>query len=85
MHYSAGFDEVLGPALFAERQEREHQLVVGGEVTVKRRGRDARALDHLVDPHGADSALGEQLVGGIQNSLTSDPRLGRLGVGFEMP
>src|SRR2546421_5979199 len=49
------FDEVLGPALLAELQEREHELVLGGEVTIERRGRDTSALDHLVDAHCADS------------------------------
>ena len=58
----------------ASLQEREHELVLGGEVSVERCGRDAGALDYLADPNCADSALREQLVGGIQNPIASaDP------------
>ena len=53
---------------------------------VERRGRDARALDHLVDPNCLDAASREQLVGGIQNPLASaGPRLGRFLAGLEHP
>jgi hypothetical protein len=80
---SAGFDEALGPALFPEVQEREHELVLGGEVRVERRDRDAGALDDLVNPDRADSALGEQLVGGIQNLLPSASACLRRSPGFK--
>jgi hypothetical protein len=56
------------------------------EVPVQRRGRDARALDHLVDPNCLDAASREQLVGGIQNPLAgAEPGLGRFLAGLEHP
>ena len=54
---------------FAEVEEREHELVLGREVPVERRLRDAGALDHLVDPDCADAASRKQLVGALEDPL----------------
>ncbi len=52
----------LAELLEAVANHCRQQRLLGGEVPVERRGRDARALDHLVHTHGADSALREQFV-----------------------
>ena len=63
-------DPVEGPALLALCEERHDEVVLGREVVVERRFRDARVRDHLVDPHGANTARGEEAVGGFDQSFS---------------
>jgi hypothetical protein len=66
-----GFDELPRPALLAPLQEREHEILLRAKVPVQRRPSDARSLDDLLGPDGADPAPGEELVGRVEDSLAS--------------
>src|SRR5581483_1312092 len=57
-----GLDPPARPALLAPLEEREHEVVLRGEVAVERRLGDGGPLDHLVDADVADAAPGEELV-----------------------
>ena len=60
------FDPTQRPPLFAKLEEREHQMVLGGEMPVQSGLRHTGAVDHLVDSDVANPAAGEQLVGGVR-------------------
>src|SRR5205085_1315608 len=60
---------LAGPALFAQFQEGNHEIVLRREMPVERRLGDARALDHLVDADSPNTAVREQLVGGFQYAI----------------
>src|SRR5262249_30274759 len=67
-----GFDEVARPALFAQIQKREHELVLGGEVAIQRRLGDPRPSDHFVDADRPNPAPATQLIRAAEDAL---PRL----------
>ena len=50
------------PALLAQVQELEHEIVLGGEVVVEGRLGDACASDDFVNADGLDAVASEQLV-----------------------
>jgi hypothetical protein len=72
-------DPLKRPALLAELEEGDDQVVLGGEVTIKRRLCDAGTVDHLVDADTADAAVREQYVGGFKDALTSSELLAAHG------
>ena len=59
------------PALLAQLEEREHEVVLGGEVPVERHLRDARPADDRVDADRLDSSGAEQLVRGLEDALAT--------------
>ena len=61
--------QTTAPALFAQLQEGDHEIVLRREMSVERRLGDARPLDHLVDPDSADASLREEVVRGVQNAF----------------
>src|SRR5438128_7133474 len=63
------FDEVARPALFAQIQEREDEVVLRRKMPVERRLADARARHDLVDSHRPYPAMREQLVARVKNPL----------------
>ena len=69
-----GFDPLARPELLAPLQESEHKVVLGREMAVERRLRDARAVDQLVDTHRTDPAAREEVVRGGQNPLSGPGR-----------
>ena len=66
----AGFDELPRPAQLALLEERENEIVFGGEVAVERRLGDGGATDHFFHANGTDAATREQLVGVVENPLS---------------
>ena len=64
-----GLEPLARPALLAQREEREHQLLLGAEVAVQRLPRHAGGLDDRVDADRLDAARREQLVGGLEDPL----------------
>ena len=76
------FDEIARPALFAQIEERDDQIVLGRKVPVERRLGDARARHDLVDPHRPYAAVREQLVARVENPLAGGrlPVLGRINL-----
>jgi hypothetical protein len=64
-------DEPPGPELLPALEKGEDQIVLGGKVPIERRLGDPGVLDQLVDPHRADTALREQLIGAVEDALAS--------------
>ena len=64
-------DPVPRPKLLALLQERQHEVVLGREVAVEGGLGDRGAPDHLVDADRSHAAPREQLVGAVENSLSS--------------
>jgi hypothetical protein len=58
-----------GPHLVATLQERQHEVLLGGEVAVHRLPGHARSLDDGVDPDRLDAPTREQFIGRLEQSL----------------
>ena len=58
-----------GPQLVATLEERQHEVLLGGEVAVHGLPGDARSLDDRVDPDRLNAPAREQLIGRLEQSL----------------
>ena len=58
-----------GPDLVPTLRERQHEVLLGGEVAIHRLPGYARSLDDRVDPDRLDAPTREQLVGRFEQSL----------------
>ena len=64
-----GLDELPRPALLAPLEKGEHEILLGPEVSIERRARDAGRRQDLLGPDRANAARREELVRGLENAL----------------
>ena len=69
-------EPVLRPALLAQAQELDDELVLGREVPVERSLGDAGVLQDRVDPDRLEAVVGEELVGGLEDPVADAERAG---------
>ena len=62
-------DPAVRPDVLAALEEGKNEVVLGAEVAIQRGLGHTGGLDDLVDPDGADAAMGEQLVGRCEYPL----------------
>src|SRR5690606_31710749 len=70
----AFLDQPADPFFLAAIEKGEDEIVLGGEVLVERRFRDAGTLDHFVHAYPAYAPAREQVVAGGQNPLSGARR-----------
>ena len=71
--FGLGLDPIHGPASLALLEEGEHEVVLGGEMPIQRRLRDAGAFNDLIDSDSANSAGRKHAVSGIEQTFASGP------------
>ena len=69
-----GLDPAPGPALLAQSEERQREVVLGGEVAVQRHLRDGGLGGDRVDPDRPNSGAAEELVGRVEDAFATAAR-----------